>query len=369
MAQVYVDNFLNKMLISGSKKSIKPTTDNSVTSEIESLALITAEKTALVIGSTAFTNAIVYSVCVPRCQSCLDIDEDNCVHCNSGFNLNSGKYCDKGCHGDQIYSKALDKCEFKCYTSAVSSCQTCFGATQYDCLTCFDAYELKKENNYCVIRCQTDTFPKEYTAAKGNQCQIPDCFNFDIGFGDYFNINNPRFDRLRVQSACATFEKTFNIPKSATNRNLAAIDWNQLLWDKRYFDISIKGMNARVPGHEFLNTNDFTYIFMLLTPNIMELNFKFHPEVKPLFNSEMKIKVDYTLNATHLYSSEFLMKANNIPLSNETISLVESLDGLAKVLKFVVNSGWVTGLFGLLGGVFGNLVFLLTIVNVWNRVL
>ena len=104
MAEVKVDNFLDLMVIDGSKKSIKPTTDNSVTIEIESLDFFTAEKTALVVGSTAFTNAIVYSACVPRCQSCLDIDEDNCVYCNSGFNLNSAKYCEKGCQSNQIYS-------------------------------------------------------------------------------------------------------------------------------------------------------------------------------------------------------------------------------------------------------------------------
>lgn len=128
-------------------------------------------------------------------------------------------------------------------------------------------------------------------------------------------------------------------------------------------------MNARLPGTEFLYTNDFTYIFKLLTPNTMELNFSFHPGVKPLFNTEMKIKIDYTLNTTHLYSSEFLMKVNNVPLANTTISLVDSLEPLGKVLKFVVNWGWLTGFLGLLGGVWGNLVFLLTVVNFWCRVL
>ena len=65
-------------------------------------------------------------------------------------------------------------------------------------------------------------------------------------------MQDQRFDKVRVQSACDTFEESFGGPPSTgNNRNLAATDWNKFLWDKKYISIEIDGMNARTPGIDF----------------------------------------------------------------------------------------------------------------------
>ena len=99
----------------------------------------------------------------------------------------------------------------------------------------------------------------------------------------------------------------------------------------------------------------------------MELDFDFHQDVRPIFNQVMKVRVNYTSNSTHFYDSEFTIKLNYIPLGNDTVALVEYLEMPGKVLKFVVNYGWLCGILSLFGGIYTNFIFLVTMVNFWCR--
>ena len=142
-----------------------------------------------------------YVSCIPchkTCKQCVGVEEQYCTECYDGFYLDIQGYYDEGycrpCSADNLCSKCeqsgshkctecvpnyfLDKSSNKC-TPCHSSCGTCSGPEETQCLTCKEGY--LQINNLCkscgdnCLVCQDEknckTCKDHFFPDSSNQCQ------------------------------------------------------------------------------------------------------------------------------------------------------------------------------------------------------
>ena len=145
-------------------------------------------------------------LCDSSCSTCNEATNNNCLSCISGDFLTVSNTCEPSCPEecpDGQYDTGLDTCDL-----CDSSCLTCNGVSNNNCLSCFDNFLL--ENGICIEICVDNTWELDILSTNINNME------------ENYSINN--FNQQVLCLNGTTFDDSC-IPYGSFLENIIDIDF------------------------------------------------------------------------------------------------------------------------------------------------